>query len=66
MNALGPQLLFVIIALAAAVAVVLKAPNGPPMHWPRRKRACGHREGAWVCVQSDCDGTHHYYQRATS
>lgn len=36
MTALWVQILFVIIAVAAAVVVVLAAPDGPPMHRPRK------------------------------
>lgn len=56
------QLLAVLIGTLAAVTVVTKAPNGPRIEVPRRK--CGHRQGAWVCVQRGCDGTHHYYRKA--
>lgn len=65
MTALAPQILFVILATLAAVLVVTKAPDGPRLARPHRKRPCGHRHGAWVCVQVDCDGTHHYYGRAS-
>jgi len=36
--ALWPQIVFVIVAVGAAVLVVLKAPDGPPIHRRHKRR----------------------------